>query len=96
MFPGHYGGQQRERQREDRMAEADQFKVVADGFVHVCNSHAKAPRREGRKELTAEGTAVTEKKQADLSLVICHLKLTISEMTNDKLQICNDQFSCLP
>jgi hypothetical protein len=27
----------------------------------------------------------------DLSLIICHLKLVISEMANDKLQICNDK-----
>jgi hypothetical protein len=31
----------------------------------------------------------------DLSLQICHCKFVISEMTNDKLQICNDQFPFL-
>ncbi len=41
---------------------------------------------------TTEDTENTEK--SDWSLQICHLKFAISDMANDKLQICNDQLYC--
>jgi hypothetical protein len=40
-----------------------------------------------------QGTQRAQIKEVNnWSFKICHLKLVISETTNDKLQICNDKF----
>ena len=44
--PGHHRRQQREREREQRVAEANQFEEMAESFSALLISHAEAQRRE--------------------------------------------------